>query len=101
MRLFLYYNLPIQSGHVCPAESSDNQHSVLNYNASLIEEETLNTLQSSSSPVWTSVSSIVLCFPREWSQIKDDYISLQAIRGVKLPLIGKPPVRCPSQTELD
>ena len=37
----------------------------------------------------------------EWSQITDDYISLQAIRGVKLPLIGKPPVRCPSQTELD
>ena len=47
------------------------------------------------------MSSIVLCFPREWSQITNDYISLQAIRGVKLPLIGKPPVRCPSQTELD
>ena len=37
----------------------------------------------------------------EWSQITDDYISLQAIRGVKLPLIGRPPVRCPSNTELD
>ena len=37
----------------------------------------------------------------EWSQITDDYATLQAIRGVKLPLIGKPPVRCPSQTELD
>ena len=37
----------------------------------------------------------------EWSQITDDYISLQAIRGVILPLIGKPPLRRPSQTELD
>ena len=31
----------------------------------------------------------------------DDYISLQAIRGVKPPLIGRPPVRCPSNAELD
>ena len=36
-----------------------------------------------------------------WSKITDDYISLQAIRGVKPPLIGRPPVTCPSNTELD
>ena len=38
---------------------------------------------------------------QEWSQITDDYITLQAIKGVKLPLIGRPPVRCPSRAELD
>ena len=38
---------------------------------------------------------------QEWSYITDDYITLQAIRGVKLPLIGRPPVRCPSRVELD
>ena len=31
----------------------------------------------------------------------DDYVSLQAIRGVKIPLTGKPPVRRASRTELD
>ena len=37
----------------------------------------------------------------EWSLITDDYITLQAVRGVLLPLIGKPPTRRPSQRELD
>ena len=37
----------------------------------------------------------------EWSLITDDYITLQAVRGVLLPLTGKPPIRRPSQRELD
>ena len=37
---------------------------------------------------------------QEWSNITDDYVTLQAIRGVKLPLIGIPPVRPPSRVEL-
>ena len=36
----------------------------------------------------------------EWKQITDDYTSLNAINGVSLPLIGKPPTRQPSQEEL-
>ena len=36
----------------------------------------------------------------EWSQVTDDYISLNAINGVSLPLIGKPQTRRPSQKEL-
>ena len=36
----------------------------------------------------------------EWNLITDDYISLSAIKGVSLPLIGKPQTRCPSQKEL-
>ena len=37
----------------------------------------------------------------EWSQVTDDYVSLQAIMGVKIPLTGKPPVRRASRAELD
>ena len=37
----------------------------------------------------------------EWSQVTDDYVSLQAIVGVKIPLTGKPPVRRASRAELD
>ena len=37
----------------------------------------------------------------EWSSVTDDYVALQAVRGVKLPLTGKPPVRRPSRAELD
>ena len=33
--LLLYYSLPNQPGHVCPAEFWNKQHYVLNYNASL------------------------------------------------------------------
>ena len=36
-----------------------------------------------------------------WRQVTDDYISLQAIVGVKIPLLGKPPVRHASRAELD
>ena len=36
-----------------------------------------------------------------WRQVTDDYISLQAIVGVKIPLLGKPPVRRASKAELD
>ena len=36
----------------------------------------------------------------EWNLITDDYISLNAINGVSLPLIGKPQTRRPSQKEL-
>ena len=31
----------------------------------------------------------------------DDYVSLQAIRGVKIPLTDRPPVSRPSRAELD
>ena len=37
----------------------------------------------------------------EWSKVTDDFVSLQAIVGVKIPLIGKPPVRHASRAELD
>ena len=37
----------------------------------------------------------------EWSQVTDDYVSLQAIVGVKIPLTGKPPVCRASRAELD
>ena len=36
-----------------------------------------------------------------WRQVTDDHISLQAIAGVKIPLIGKPPLRCATKAELD
>ena len=36
-----------------------------------------------------------------WRQVTEDYVSLQAIVGVKIPLIGKPPVRRASRAELD
>ena len=36
-----------------------------------------------------------------WRQVTDDYVSLQAIVGVKIPLVGKPPVRRASRAELD
>ena len=36
-----------------------------------------------------------------WRQVTEDYVSLQAIVGVKIPLIGKPPVRRASRVELD
>ena len=36
-----------------------------------------------------------------WRQVTDDYISLQAIAGVKIPLIGRPPLRCATKAELD
>ena len=36
-----------------------------------------------------------------WRHVTDDYISLQAIVGVKIPLIGKPPLRRASKAELD
>ena len=36
-----------------------------------------------------------------WRQVTEDYVSLQAIVGVKIPLIGKPPVRRASKAELD
>ena len=36
-----------------------------------------------------------------WRHVTNDYISLQAIVGVKIPLLGKPPLRCASKAELD
>ena len=38
---------------------------------------------------------------RHWRQVTDDNISLQAIVGVKILLLGKPPVRRASKAELD
>ena len=38
---------------------------------------------------------------KHWCQVTDDDISLQAIVGVKIPLLGKPPVRRASKAELD
>ena len=39
-------------------------------------------------------------FLQEWSDITDDPVTLQAIRGVKLPMTSKPPVRRPTKAEL-
>ena len=36
-----------------------------------------------------------------WRHVTDDYISLQAIVGVRIPLLGKPPLRRASKAELD
>ena len=36
-----------------------------------------------------------------WRQVTEDHVSLQAIMGVKIPLIGRPPVRRASRAELD
>ena len=36
-----------------------------------------------------------------WRQVTDDHISLQAIAGVKIPLIGKPPHCHATKVELD
>ena len=38
---------------------------------------------------------------RNWRQVTDDDISLLAIMGVKIPLLGKPPVRRASKAEVD
>ena len=37
----------------------------------------------------------------EWCHVTDDYVSLQAIVGVKIPLTGKPPVRHGTRREED
>ena len=47
------------------------------------------------------VAGVLTRHIQEWSSVTDDYVTLQAIRGVKLPLIGRPPVRRPSRAELD
>ena len=40
-------------------------------------------------------------FLQEGSNVTDDPVTLQAIRGVRLPMIARPPVRRPSRAELD
>ena len=40
-------------------------------------------------------------FLQEWSNVTDDPVTLQAIRGVRLPMIARPPVRRPSRAEMD
>ena len=40
-------------------------------------------------------------FLQEWSNVTHDPVTLQAIRGVRLPMIARPPVRRPSRVELD
>ena len=47
------------------------------------------------------VAGVLTRHVQEWSNVTEDYVTLQAIRGVKLPLIGRPPVRRPSRAELD
>ena len=47
------------------------------------------------------VARVLTRHVQEWSSVTDDSVTLQAIRGVKLPLIGRPPVRRPSGAELD
>ena len=47
------------------------------------------------------VAGVLTRHIEEWSQVTDDYVSLQAIVGVKIPLTGKPPVRRASKAELD
>ena len=39
-------------------------------------------------------------YEQEWSNITDNPVTLQAIRGVKLPMIAKPPVQRPSREVL-
>ena len=36
----------------------------------------------------------------KWQEITQDQISLKAIRGVKIPLISTPPLRCATKEEL-
>ena len=40
-------------------------------------------------------------FLREWSNITDNPVTLQAIRCVKLPMIARPPVQRPSRAVLE
>ena len=47
------------------------------------------------------VAGVLTRYEQEWSSVTEDHVTLQAIRGVKLPLIGRPPVRRPSTAELD
>ena len=47
------------------------------------------------------VAGVLTRHVQEWSSVTDDSVTLQAIRGVKLPLTGRPPVRRPSRAELD
>ena len=47
------------------------------------------------------VAGVLTRYEQEWSSVTEDHVTLQAIRGVKLPLIGRPPVRRPSRVELD
>ena len=46
------------------------------------------------------VAGVLTRYEQERSSVTEDHVTLQAIRGVKLPLIGRPPVRPPSRVEL-
>ena len=45
-------------------------------------------------------AGVLTRFIQEWSDITDDPVTLQAIKGVKLPMTSRPPVRRPSKAEL-
>ena len=45
-------------------------------------------------------AGVLTRFIQEWSDITDDPVTLQAIKGVKLPMTSKPPVRRPTKAEL-
>ena len=47
------------------------------------------------------VAGVLTRYEQEWSNITDDPVTLQAIRGVKLPMIAKPPVQRPSREVLN
>ena len=61
----------------------------------------LKTLSVTVSSQGQFVAGALTRHVEEWSSVTDDYVALQAVRGVKLPLTGKPPVRHPSRAELD
>ena len=47
------------------------------------------------------VAGVLTRHEQEWSNVTDDPVTLQAIRGVRLPMIARPPVKRPSRVELD
>ena len=47
------------------------------------------------------VGGVLTRHEQEWSNVTNDPVTLQAIRGVKLPMIARPPVRRPTREELN
>ena len=38
---------------------------------------------------------------KDWQEISQDPVTIQAIKGVKLPLRSTPPIRCPTKEDLE
>ena len=47
------------------------------------------------------VAGVLMGHEQEWSNVTDDPVTLQAIRGVRLPMIARPPVQRPSRVVLE